>query len=98
LRGDVVEFEWDDNKNNSNIKRRGIDFNDVIPVFFDENAVSYEDKRYVYPDGQRMIIIGKSNSRFLYVAYAEIREGEVIRIISARKAEKIDIRRYQKGF
>ena len=92
-----MDFDWDDNKNTTNIKKHGIDFNDVIPVFFDDNAISYEDSRYDYSDGQRMIIIGKSSDRLLYVAYAEIANGEVVRIISARKAKKPEIRLYQQG-
>ena len=52
-----MEFEWDENKNRDNIKKHDIDFEDAIPVFFDEKAVSYEDDRYVYEDGQRMIVI-----------------------------------------
>ncbi|VAW58060.1 hypothetical protein MNBD_GAMMA11-397 [hydrothermal vent metagenome] len=93
-----MDFEWDENKNKENIKNRNLDFKDVIPVFFDENAVSYEDDRSHYPDGQRITIIGESNNRFLYVAYAEIDEGRIIRIISARKAVKQDIQRYRRGY
>ena len=92
-----MNFDWDENKNKINIKKHGIDFNDVIPVFFDDNAISYEDSRYDYPDGQRMIIIGKSSDRLLYVAYAEIENGEEIRMISARRAKKPEIRLYQQG-
>ena len=74
-----MNFDWEDSKNLKNIKKHGIDFNDLIPVFFDDNAISYEDKRFDYPDGQRMIIIGQGNSKLLYVAYAEIEDGEIIK-------------------
>jgi len=93
-----MKFEWDEEKNKKNIRRRGIGFNDVIPVFYDENAVAYCDNRYSYPDGERMVIIGQDHERLFYVAYADIEEGKIIRIISARLAEKLDIQRYQRGF
>ena len=92
-----MQFDWDKNKNNINIKKHKVDFNDVLPVFFDDYAISFEDNRYEYPDGQRMVIIGQSNDRLLYVAYADIDGSEIVRIISARKANKSEIIIYNQG-
>jgi len=46
-----MEFEWDEDKNKKNFRKHKVKFEDGIPVFFDEHAVSYEDNRYDYPDG-----------------------------------------------
>jgi len=92
-----MEFEWDEDKNKKNFRKHKVKFEDGIPVFFDEHAVSYEDNRYDYPDGQRMVIIGANLNNLLYVAYAEI-DNDTIRFISVRPAEPPDIRRYQRGY
>ncbi len=92
-----MDFEWDENKNQQNIKKHKVRFEDAIPVFFDENAVSFEDNRYNYPDGQRMVIIGANNANVLYVAYAEL-EADTVRIISVRPADSNDIRIYRRGY
>ena len=93
-----MEFTWDENKNKANIKKHKIGFNDVIPAFLDEKAISFEDKRYNYSDGQRMILIGKGKNDLLYVVYAELEDGDILRIVSARHAEKPEIKRYRQGF
>lgn len=38
-------FEWDDNKNESNKKKHNIDFNDAKEVFKDEDSEIKADKR-----------------------------------------------------
>lgn len=91
-----MQFDWDDNKNKANIKDRGIDFADAAEVFFDDHAISFEDTTETYNDGQRMRIIGKSRTlnNVLFVVYAEIEKDDLIRIISARLAEKPEIKLY----
>lgn len=91
-----MQFDWDDNKNRVNIKDRGIDFADAAEVFFDDHAISFEDTSETYNDGQRMRIIGKSRTlnNVLFVVYAEIEKDDLIRIISARLAEKPEIKLY----
>ena len=91
-----MHFEWDDYKSEVNLQKHKISFEEVLPVFFDEHALYYEDERENYGE-QRMILIGSSNERVIYVAYVEI-ENDVIRIISARKANSLEIRAYQQGF
>ncbi len=36
-----MEFEWDENKNRSNIKKHGYDFRDVVRVFDDKDLFIY---------------------------------------------------------
>jgi len=92
-----MQFEWDENKNKSNIKKHKVRFEDAVPVFFDKNAVTFEDNRFDYPDGQRMIIIGANSIDVLYVAYAEL-ESDTVRIISVRPADSTDMRIYRRGY
>jgi len=89
-------FIWDENKRNANIKKHGIDFYEAATVFEDPNALSAYDIEHSY-DEDRFIIIGMSeNMRMLLVCHCFRENGEVVRIISARKAKKRDSLRYCK--
>ena len=88
-----MEFEWDEDKRESNIRKHGIDFVSVIPVFDDPNAIEqYDAKNSI--DEDRYQIIGMAKPGILFVAFTERDDGDVIRIISARRAEKHEIAKY----
>ena len=89
----MVKFEWDERKNKSNIEKHGIDFRDAQDIF-QSKRLSIDDTRHEY--GERRIItvglIGKS----VYVVVYNKRE-EAIRLVSARKANERERRRYYDG-
>ena len=87
-----MRFEWDDDKNQLNIKKHGIDFNDVTEMFNHE-MLSSLDLRENY-DEDRWIGIGWLKSSLGLVVYVE-RYEDIIRIISARKATKNEVKRYE---
>lgn len=89
-----MRFEWDDAKNSANIRKHGIDFADVIDIFSHPMLVMLDD-REVYGE-ERWIAIGWIHALVGVVVYAE-RQGDVIRIISARKATKHEVRRYEQS-
>jgi hypothetical protein len=82
----MVRFEWDERKAQLNLKKHGVSFEEATEVFFDPNAIVRFDTNHSIEE-ERMIIIGLSSRRLLFVVYVE-REGDVIRIISARKATR----------
>jgi hypothetical protein len=89
-----MDFEWDEEKREKNIKKHGIDFVSVIPVFDDPNAIEqYDEKNSV--DEDRYQIIGMARPGILFVAYTERNGRDTIRIISARRAEKHEIAKYR---
>jgi len=81
-----MRFEWDEAKAASNLKIHGVSFNEAVEVFFDPNAVEGFDTEHSNAE-DRFYIIGFSSRRLLYVVCAERFKGNIIRIISARKAE-----------
>ncbi|OQW53671.1 MAG: hypothetical protein A4S09_07135 [Proteobacteria bacterium SG_bin7] len=92
----MVNFEWDENKNQSNRKKHGIWFEEATQVFDDPNAIMYHDKDNS-SEGDRFIMLGISASmRVLVVIYCE-RSKDIIRIISARKATKEEAKDYEEG-
>ncbi|WP_434577942.1 BrnT family toxin [Pseudomonas sp. Z5-35] len=84
-------FEWDEAKNRANILKHGIDFNDVPGIFQHPMLVLHDDRR-AYGE-ERWITIGLIKTLIGVVVYTE-RRGDVIRIISARKATKQEAIRY----
>lgn len=89
-----VSFEWDENKNQSNISKHGISFKEGRTVFYDENALLIDDPDHSDTE-DRFILIGISISlRLLVVCHCYRQSDTVIRIISARKATKSESKQY----
>ena len=87
-----MKFEWDPEKNKANMLKHRVSFEEAKTVFDDKNAV------YLYDDlhseiEERFHIIGEdSNFRELAVCHCyRGKNGEIIRIISARKATQPEI-------
>ena len=84
----MLKFEWDENKNSSNINKHGVTFEEAISVFFDENALLIYDPDHSNQE-DRFIILGYSaRANLLVVCHCYRQNEEIIRIISARKATK----------
>ena len=85
---DSLSFEWDEAKNKENIKKHGISFEEAQTIFLDENAFRFFDPDHSQ-DEDRFILLGMSfRLRVLVVCHCCRRGDSVIRIISARKADK----------
>jgi uncharacterized DUF497 family protein len=85
-------FEWDESKGATNLRKHGITFDEAAECFLDPQGLDLADT--VYPD--RMILIGYSRrGRILLVVYAERHAGAIIRIISARRATSHEKKLYQ---
>ncbi|MFT6099310.1 MAG: uncharacterized DUF497 family protein [Arenicella sp.] len=82
----MIDFEWDRVKAASNQKEQKVSFEEARSIFFDEYAQQFYDAEN-FDQEERFLMLGKSvQSRILIVVHCERDEGEVIRIISARKA------------
>ncbi|MCA1622928.1 MAG: BrnT family toxin [Acidobacteria bacterium] len=82
-----MEFEWDENKNIENIKRRGISFEKAVKAFDDDLAIPLEDVEHSHENETRYALIGMCQAAGLIFISFTFR-GENCRIISARKASK----------
>ncbi|MBN8430162.1 BrnT family toxin [Microbulbifer salipaludis] len=90
-----MEFEWDENKNQSNWLKHRVDFADAIHIFLDDDRVEREDTRKDYGES-RFQTIGTTEHGILFVIYTE-RNGDTIRLISARKANRKERGFYASG-
>ena len=81
-----MKIVWDENKNNENIKKHSVSFEEAKTVFYDPNAKVIDDPDHSNEE-DRFIILGLSKLLHLLVVCHCYRENdELIRIISARKA------------
>ena len=87
----LMEFEWNSEKNNINIEKHGIDFADVALVF-DNPILEHEDTRKDY--GERRFF-GIGTLQGIEIAVVYIRKKQKIRIISARRARKDERKKYR---
>ncbi|MBX9878258.1 MAG: BrnT family toxin [Candidatus Obscuribacterales bacterium] len=88
----TIRFEWDELKNQRNIIERGLDFADAIEVI-NNPAFIQQDKRKEYGE-DRFIAGGLSQGRFVFAVYT-VRSSELVRIISFRKANRRERKRYE---
>jgi uncharacterized DUF497 family protein len=87
-------FEWDNRKNTTNFRKHGVSFEDAQTVFFDENAIEFDDPDHS-PHEERFILLGLSQRlKVLVVCHCYREKDSIIRIISARKATKKEEKSY----
>lgn len=89
-----MTFEYDPRKAKTNWQKHGVSFAEVEMVFFDPLAI-----HDIEPDSmteERFIAVGMGNAGSLLVVIYTMR-GEVIRLISARRATKQETKAYEKG-
>jgi uncharacterized DUF497 family protein len=92
-----IHFAWDETKNKTNKKKHGVAFEEAQTVFFDESAMEFFDSEHSR-DEDRFILLGQSFSlRTLTACHCFRDNGDVIRIISARKATAKERGKYMRN-
>lgn len=86
-----MEFEWDQNKADSNFRTHRVRFEYATRIFDDPFRIEREDCSEDYEES-RFQVIGMVESRLLFVVYTD--RDDVIRLISARKATAHERRQY----
>jgi uncharacterized DUF497 family protein len=79
-----LEFEWDADKHERNVREKGFGF-EVAAKIFEGSIVERQDVRFNYRE-VRMVAVGQAEGRFLTVVYT-IRDGKR-RIIAAWPANR----------
>ncbi|MBT8069672.1 MAG: BrnT family toxin [Gammaproteobacteria bacterium] len=89
-----MRFSWTSGKAARNRLKHGVDFADAVIALEDENALTIEDRGH---DEQRFKSLGIGPGlRVLFVVHA-LEDEDCIRIISARKASRGEVRQYYQG-
>ena len=91
----MIKFEWDITKATSNKKKHGVSFEEAQTVFYDEFAVQFFDEDNSASENRFLMLGFSDEARLLIVCHCERDGGNIIRIISARKATKNESNYYQ---
>jgi hypothetical protein len=80
----IIEFEWNEDKNQINFLKHGLSFHDAKLVF-SGNTISFVDDRYTYGE-ERVITLGELKGRLVVIVHTQ--RDFITRIISMRKANE----------
>ena len=89
----LADVEWDPRKAAANLKKHGVDFAEAATVFHDEQAITIRED---HGDEERYVTLGMDAMGNVLVVVYTYREPEVIRIISAWRANRSQRLRYEK--
>jgi uncharacterized protein len=85
-----LRFEWDERKSTVNRRNHGVSFKEARTVFLDEDALMRPDEEHS-EDEDRFVLLGLSaRLRTLVVCHCYRQGDEVIRLISARRANAFE--------
>jgi len=87
-----VKFEWDEDKNQANIRKHRVDFADVPPLFDGPMFVTLDTRKAYGED--RLIGIGLLHTAVVLVVFIE-KTADTIRLISARKATRYEREKFK---
>ena len=90
-----MEFEWNPDKAQSNLRKHRVSFEDAVRVFLDPNRIETFEVREAYGE-DRWKTVGLVEPALLAVVYT-VRggDGDIIRVISARKADENERAHYR---
>ena len=86
-----MDFGWDETKNRSNLRKHGLDFVAIFGAFDDRFRMVVPDERHDYGE-KRYNMLASLDGRVHHITFTE--RGEMIWLISARKANKREQKRY----
>jgi len=91
-----MKFEWDPQKAESNLRKHDVSFEEAMTVFNDTLALIFDDMAHSQREHREIIIGTSALSRIILVCFVE-RIQDTIRIFSARRATKNEIKDYEKN-
>jgi uncharacterized DUF497 family protein len=92
---DPIRFEWDPEKARENEKKHGVSFEEARTSFSDEQGLLLADPDHSEKAKSVIILLGLSSKLRLLVVVHSVPSDDVIRIISARKATRMETRDYE---
>ncbi len=93
----LIQFDWDEKKNKQNWKKHRIWFEEAIHAFNDAKAILYDDPDHSEKEDRFLLLGLDANARLLMVVHCHREDGAVVRIISARKANRKEELAYAQG-
>jgi uncharacterized protein len=94
---EIMQFEWSKSKDLLNQKKHGVPFEEAKTIFFDSTTMIAHDPEHSGAEDRFLAIGFSSINRLLLVVHCFRQHSEVLRIISARKATRIERRQFEEG-
>lgn len=92
----MIRFEWDEKKNLINIRKHGIDFRDAVEIFEHLMLEWEQDGAQAEYGEMRINAIGLIQGLEVFAVYTERDEGQTIRLISVRQANRYEREEYHR--
>ena len=92
-----LRFEWDPRKAAANLRKHGISFSEAQTAFTDGHGLLIDDPEHSSEEDRFALLGVSATSRLLVVVHCYRADDLVIRILPARKADRIERRQYEKG-
>jgi hypothetical protein len=93
----AITFSWNPGKALANLRKHGVTFDEAATAFDDPSAAIRPDPRHSFGE-ERWVLLGRSaTGRTLAIMFTE-RDGDCIRLISARRATARERNAYEEGF
>ena len=94
---ETTRFEWNSAKAAQNLQKHGVSFEEAITAFDDPFAWIAPDSKHSTPHEVREWLIGESDGGVLVIVFTWRGAGEVVRLISARRASRKERSDYEKA-
>lgn len=91
---ELMRFEWDSKKAAANLVKHGVSFEETVTVFFDPLAATFPDTDHSVDEWREITVGYSARSRLLLVCHTQ-RQGNTIRLISARPATRAEQKRHE---
>ena len=93
-----MKFEWDEKKNQQNIKKHNVSFQEAETVFDDPNSlILFDEESSIDEERYNIIGIDLIHRRLIVCHCYRGYNDEIVRIISARVANKLETQQYEEG-
>jgi uncharacterized DUF497 family protein len=90
-----MKFEWDEQKAHRNVQKHRVAFDRAITAFDDPFALIAPDDKHSGAEEIREWLMGESDDGVLVVVFTRRRGGQIYRLISARRANRRERKRYE---
>jgi uncharacterized DUF497 family protein len=90
-----MEFEWDENKAESNLRKHGVSFPEAATAFADPLAAIFPDPDHSDAEEREILVGSSERGRLLVVSFTE--RPPNVRIISARVASPAERRKHEEN-
>ncbi|MHB8368634.1 MAG: BrnT family toxin [Leptospirales bacterium] len=91
----MIAFEWDPEKARANVRKHGVTFEEARSCFYDPRQIAFYDPEHSEDEERELLIAHSNQGRVLLVSYTL--RTDVVRIISARKATRLEETCYAQG-